>query len=192
VENFMAEGAVLPDYSRLAQVLESLGLAYGASETHGLLCGMLSCGTTQAHVEWIESLFGDLPAEDLLAQEARQLVAQLYQASRLQLSEEGSEFSLLLPDDEATLGERARALVDWCEGYLYGLGMGGVSEPQLAGDAKEALQDISAFTRLDLENLAGGERDEYDYMELQEFLRVATLLIRDELASARECLDGRE
>ena len=31
-----------------------------------------------------------------------------------------------------------------------------------------------------------GESSESAYMELQEFLRVATLLIREELASARE------
>ena len=192
MENFMSEGAVLPVYSRLAQVLKSLGLVQGASEIHGLLCGMLSAGTSQAHVDWIEGLFGELPADDLLVQEMRQMVGQLYQTSRRQLSDEGVEFSLLLPDDDAPLEERARALVNWCEGYLYGLGMGGVSEQQLAGDAKEALNDISAFTQLDLDNPGGEESDEYAYMELQEFLRVATLLIREELASAQECPDGRE
>ena len=164
MENFMSEGAVLPVYSRLAQVLESLGLVQGAGEIHGLLCGMLSAGTSQANVDWIEGLFGELPADDLLVQETRQMVGQLYQTSRRQLSDGGVEFSLLLPDDDAPLEERARALVNWCEGYLYGLGMGGVSEQQLAGDAKEALNDISAFTQLDLDNPGGEESDEYAYM----------------------------
>lgn len=192
VENFIAESAALPDCSRFGHALESLGLLQNASEIHGVICGMLCAGTSQVHVDWIEGLFGDLPADDLLVQEARQMLGQLYQASRQQLSDPGLGFTLLLPDDNAALLERVQSLVNWVEGYLYGLGMGGASLAQLAGDAKEALHDISAFTQLDLDDLQEGESDESAYMELQEFLRVSTLLIREELASAQEGVDGSE
>ncbi len=182
----MTERNALPNYSRFDQALESIGLDQGASETHGVICGLICAGTSQAHVEWIENLFHDRPSDDLLVREARQMLGQLYIASRDQMADEGLEFTLLLPEDAATLGERAQALVNWCEGFLYGLGMAGVTEQQLVGDAKEALNDISEFTRLDLEALDEGESNESAFMELQEFLRVATLLIREELASARE------
>ncbi len=182
----MTESNALPNYSRFDQALESIGLDQGASETHGVICGLICAGTTQAHVEWIESLFHDRPSDDLLVREARQMLGQLYIASRDQMADEGLEFALLLPEDAATLAERAQALVNWCEGFLYGLGMAGVAEQQLVGDAKEALNDISEFTRLDLDTLDEGESNESAFMELQEFLRVATLLIREELASVRE------
>ncbi len=182
----MTESNALPNYSRFDQALESIGLDQGASETHGVICGLICAGTSQAHVEWIENLFHDRPSEDLLVREARQMLGQLYIASRDQMADEGLEFALLLPEDAATLGERAQALVNWCEGFLYGLGMAGVTEQQLVGDAKEALNDISEFTRLDLEALDEGESNESAFMELQEFLRVAALLIREELGTARE------
>jgi uncharacterized protein YgfB (UPF0149 family) len=188
----MNESSTLPNYSRFDQALESIGIDPGASETHGVLCGLICAGTSEAHVEWIEDLFRGRSGDDLLVREARQMLGQLYLVSRQQIGDEGLVFTLLLPDDDAELRERARALVDWCEGFLYGLGMAGVTEKQLVGDAKEALGDISEFTRLDLDNLEVDENNESAYMELQEFLRVATLLIREELASARERSNGGE
>lgn len=192
MENFMNEGMALPNYSRFEQALESIGLDLGASETQGVICGMICGGTSQDHVEWIESLFSEHSSDDLLVREARQMLGQLYQACSRQLIDEELEFTLLLPDDDTSLKQRTQALVKWCEGYLYGLGMGGISERQLVGDAKEALEDISAFTQLDLESVEEDESYESAYMELQEFLRVATLLIREELLSARESLNGGE
>lgn len=192
MENSMNESAALPNYSRFDEALQSIGLDQGASQTHGVLCGLICAGTSEAHVAWIEDLFRDRPSDDLLVREARQMLGQLYLASRQQMSDEALAFALLLPEDGVTLKERAQALVDWCEGYLYGLGMAGITEQQLVGDAKEALSDISEFTRLDLDALEGGESDESAYMELQEFLRVATLLIKEELASAQESSDGGE
>jgi uncharacterized protein YgfB (UPF0149 family) len=188
----MQDSVALPSHSRFDQALDSIGLDHSASEIHGVLCGLVCAGTSQAHVEWMEELFRDRPVDDLLAREARQTLGQLYLASRQQMTDEGLEFSLLLPDDETRLEQRAGALVQWCEGFLFGLGMGGVTERQLAGDAQEALHDISEFTRLDVEALEEGESDETAYMELQEFLRVATLLIREELASMQESSDGGE
>lgn len=188
----MNESATLPNYSRFDQALESIGLDLSASETHGVLCGLICAGTSQAHVEWIEELFRDRPSDDLLVREARRMLGQLYLASRKQVEDEGLELVLLLPQDNVSLELRAQALVNWCEGYLYGLGMAGVSERQLVGDAKEALNDITEFTRLDLDALEEGENHEIAYMELQEFLRVAILLIREELVSAREGSDGGE
>jgi uncharacterized protein len=182
----MSESNALPNYSRFDQVLESIGLDQGASETHGVLCGSICTGTSEAHVDWIEELFQERPSADLLVREARQMLGQLYLASRQQMDDEGLEFSLLLPQDDAPLAERAKALRNWCEGYLYGLGMAGVSQKQLGEDASEALNDISEITRLDLDSLEDGEVNESAYMELQEFLRVATLLIREELKSVQE------
>jgi uncharacterized protein YgfB (UPF0149 family) len=176
----------MPEYDRFDQALESIGVDIGASEAHGLLCGLLSAGASEAHVEWMEGLFADRPSNDLLVREARQMFGQLYLASREKLADEELDFGLLLPDEDDALKTRAKALVKWCEGYLFGLGLAGISEQHLVGDAKEALNDISEFTRMDLEAIDEDEAAETAYMELQEFLRVATLLIWEELAGGRE------
>jgi uncharacterized protein len=181
----MNETAVMPDHSRFDQSLESIGLDLGASETHGVICGLICAGTSQAHIDWIENLFAERPSNDLLVRETRQMLGQLYLASSQQLGDEGVEFALLLPQEEESLQRRAQALTKWCEGFLYGLGMAGIGEQHLVGDAKEALHDIAEFTRLDLDALDEDESSESDYMELQEFLRVAAMLIREDLMEGR-------
>lgn len=181
----MHETPVMPVHSRFDQSLESIGLDLGASETHGVICGLLCTGTSRAHVDWFEQLFDDRPSSDLLVREARQMLGQLYLASKQQLAESGADFELLLPQDDEALQKRAHALVQWCEGFLYGLGLAGIDEKQLIGDAREALQDISEITRLDQEALEEDEASESALMELQEFLRVATMLIREDLTEGR-------
>jgi uncharacterized protein YgfB (UPF0149 family) len=70
--------------------------------------------------------------------------------------------------------------------------MSGITDQQFEGDAREALQDISHFTRLDYESLESGEATEQAYAELQEFLKVVTILIWGDLSDVRERGHGEE
>ena len=175
----------MPPHSRVDQLFDSIDLGVSASEMHGVICGLFSAGHADAHAAWFEELFANRSSDDLLVREARQLLGQLYLATQLQLTGTELDFSPLLPSDDSPLQERARSLSQWCQGYLYGLGMAGITEPLLRGDAKEVIGDISEFTRLDYANLEPGEAAEMAYMELVEFLRVATLLIGDELSGKK-------
>jgi uncharacterized protein YgfB (UPF0149 family) len=188
----MIENTPMPDYSRLDGALNSIGLNLGASEIHGVICGLVCAGTTQNHIDWMSGLFQDWPQEDLLAREAREMIGELYYASRDLIGGDDLTFTPFLPDDSQPVSARAKALSEWCEGYLFGLGMSGVTDQQLQGDAREALQDISHFTRLDYESLESGEATEQAYAELQEFLKVVTILIWGELVDVREPGDGEE
>jgi yecA family protein len=181
----MLDEKQVPEYARLGKLLDVMGSDIGASELHGVISGLICAGTAEACVDWISALFESWPDEDLLAQETKQMIGQLYYASRHQITNEEFLFMPLLPEDSLPMSQRAKALSEWCEGYLYGLGLAGVTEQQLSGDAKEALQDISHFTRLDYAELESGEATEVAYMELQEFIKVVTLLMWGELADKR-------
>jgi yecA family protein len=176
----------MPAFDRFEQLLQAIELESGASEIHGVICGLLCGGHTDAHAAWFAELFANHSENDLLVQETRELLGQLYQATRHRLSDEGFEFTAYLPSDGLSLQERAKCLTEWCEGYLYGLGLAGIDETALQGDAKEAIRDISEFTRLDYEHVDADDANEGAYAELQEFLRVATLLIWQELTATRE------
>ena len=119
-------------------------------------------------------------------------LGQLYQATRDQINDQGTVFSLFLPDDGLSLQDRAKCLSEWCQGFLYGLGLAGIHQEALAGDANEAIQDIAEFTKLDYENIESDEASESAYMELLEYLRVATALIWEELSSNRTATDESE
>ncbi|MEJ2611648.1 MAG: UPF0149 family protein [Candidatus Thiodiazotropha sp.] len=186
----MIEKISMPDYIRLKKALEATGLALQASEIHGVISGLICAGPGQVHVDWMEALFADWSDADLLIQEVRQMIGQLYYATRDQITNDELKFMPFLPDDSEPIADRAKALSEWCEGFLYGLGMAGISEQQFSGDAKEALEDLTHFTRLDYSELESGDATEMAYVELQEFLKVVTLLMWQELADVRSDNDA--
>ncbi|MET0029511.1 MAG: UPF0149 family protein [Candidatus Thiodiazotropha sp.] len=188
----MTDNFPVPDFARLEQVLSAVDFDYPPSELHGVITGLVCAGSEQVQAVWMGDLLGHLPDDDLLAQEARQLVGQLYGVTLEQIGHTEMMFMPLLPDESRSISDRARCLSEWCEGYLYGLGVAGITERQLVGDAREALQDLTHFTRIDYAGLESGEATEMAYVELQEFLKVVTMLMWEELADNRERQDATE
>ena len=179
----------MPLFDHLQQLLSSIELVVGVSEIHGVITGLLCAGNLKALAVWFEDLFKERSSEDLLVRETRQLLGQAFSATRNQINHDDLEFSLYLPSDSLSLQERAKCLSDWCQGFLYGLGLAGVEDNSLSVNAREVIADISEMTKLDYENIEPDEVSEVAYTELQEFLRVATLLIWEELSAVREAAD---
>lgn len=101
---------------------------------------------------------------------------------------QGPEPLVRLPSpagDSAPLGERALQLYDWVRGFLYALGLLSLSESELSGQGREILRDLTAITRMDLDELAESEENEQALAEVVEFVRVAAMLIHHERAVAR-------
>ncbi len=165
----------------LERRLASADLEISGSEVHGLLAGLLCSGTEDAEIRGIGELLPDLDGGDLLAQECMQLLRRLFAKTRAELDDPDMGFTLMLPDDELPIGQRAAAVVDWCQGFLYGIGIGGVSSAgKLSDQAREALGDISEMTRMDLAGVNADNDDEAALMQVVEFLKVATMLIYEE------------
>jgi len=102
--------------------------------------------------------------------------------TRAQLCDPGLGFYLLLPADEA-LDEQGRteALVQWCDGLLYGLALAGLGERQDLPDlVREFLNDVAQICRASVDDWPE-EADEAAYTELVEYLRMGVLLINEEL-----------
>jgi uncharacterized protein YgfB (UPF0149 family) len=93
-------------------------------------------------------------------------------------------FEPLLPEADSSLDARTDALVEWCRGFLGGLGLAGVSSRQgLSADAAEILQDFGTIAGSRFE-YADAEEDENALAEVIEFIRVGALLLHAELATA--------
>ena len=96
------------------------------------------------------------------------------------------EFQLLLPDDDALLVERATALSQWCQGFLYGFGTGGnVSRDQLSGEVEEVLRDLTHISQASVDTGADAEEEEQAYAEIVEYVRAGVQLLHDELNELR-------
>jgi yecA family protein len=173
----------LPDYLALSGALDKLQTEITPSEVHGTLCGLLCANTGASAEAWQHALWPEQADGDLLASEARAVLNQAHEASRLQLNDPDCDFQMLLPDDEDSLDQRVHALGDWCQGFLVGLTLGGVKDfSPLPADAREIAEDLVEIARAGTSyHLEGSEEDENAYAELVEYLRVGVLLINEEL-----------
>ncbi len=100
------------------------------------------------------------------------------------------EFSFR-PDSDS-LAVRSKALVSWCEGFLYGLGVS-ASQASLDEDkdGQEFLSDLAAITRLTV-NVAEEEDNEVAYAEIVEYVRTGVMMLHEmALSSPKKSSSGR-
>ncbi|NKN32237.1 UPF0149 family protein [Marichromatium bheemlicum] len=200
------------DNTRLDQLLEASPLTPTASEAHGMLCGFVCAGVTDPEQRWLDQLLPakspqadaaqpatdptdpdptDQEAVEATREETRAALGELARTTRAALADEDCGFTPLLPDEGAPLAQRATALYDWVRGFLYALGMLGVSEHTLSEQGREILRDFADITRMDLNDLDDDEENETALTEVIEFTRAAALLLHDE-APARQDQDAGE
>jgi hypothetical protein len=92
----------------------------------------------------------------------------------------------MLPDDEQPIAERATALGQWCQGFLYGLGSSPIRDlEQLPGSIGEIVRDFTTLTQVGVNEADGLEDNESAYAELVEFVRVGAQLLFEELSPYR-------
>lgn len=168
-------------YQALADALSRLGVPQPPAEYHGALCGAL-CVQEPGGIDLLRLLDGDTAVDAAADSDA---LAQLRDNTEAALAGEDPGFELLLPPDDQTLEQRTRALVAWCDGFLYGLASQNRLDLQKAsGEVREAVSDITQFTRATLEQEDDTETEEVAFAELVEYLRVAVQLIYMELRRA--------
>lgn len=180
-----------PSYEQLATLLSVYGDAMSVSECHGLLCGMASCDRSLDGASWAtRMLSGDLDeavesgAEADIDEADRATLKAFFEETLRQLSDEELGFQLLLPDDDEALEERTAALSDWCEGYLYGLGLGGIKEfSGFSQEVQEFCGDLVEISRITFEEGDEGENDAA-FFEIVEYVRMGALMVYDELGGA--------
>ena len=171
----------LPEYFDLQAALRRCGVAQGPAEVQGFALG-LQCGqVSEPRRVWREELYSDLDPADVLAEECRMALDRVFDAAFQDTSDTPFELTLLLPRDIEVNSVRLGALRDWCQGFLYGFGLGGERlRHGLSAQTQELLHDITEFTRVDTENVDNSEQDQASLIEVEEYLREAVLLIRDD------------
>jgi uncharacterized protein YgfB (UPF0149 family) len=131
-------------------------------------------------------VYSDLDPADVLAGECRVALDHLFAVVFAEDTGAPLQLTLLLPQELAVDGMRLGAVRDWSQGFLFGIGLGGERlADKLSGQARELLSDITEFTRLDTEDVDDSADHRAALIEIEEYLRVGVMLIRDELTSDR-------
>ena len=173
----MSENLPLP--ADVDAAARELGLGMDAAELHGALAGWLAGGGAQER-DWLASVTAD---PTLPAVPTDSVLERLRQATAMQLDDRSFGFELLLPDVDASLGERSGALFDWCRGFLGGFGLAVGAQPSLSEEGNEALVDLARLAAAVPQD-DGDEDDEEALVEIEEFVRVAVLLLHGDCVLA--------
>ena len=152
------------------------------AEADGLLNGLLSIAYPQAAECRVAELIEPPEEGDVLAAECAEELRLWFQVAEKNIQDESFSLTLFLPEDEVLLAERARALKEWVEGYLYGLGLGGKKALPEGDDIRDGLRDLSDLTRMDISALQeeSDESNEAALMQLSEYVRLLVMMIAEE------------
>ena len=167
------------DHAETERLLRTADAEQSASEAHGTLAGLLCAGVS----EWQPVLLPDAAPDDAAVE---QMEALRRHTSR-ELQQRQMPLHLLLPDDAQPAIERATAIRDWTQGFLFGFGLGGERKASFfEGEAGEALRDFAEIARMDLSDFEENQAAEEALMQLQEYLWVAVSLIWHETQNDTE------
>lgn len=173
-------------HAQLGELLDSLRFGVEPSDLHGSLTGFLCAGGRASAGDWIGAL--QLHVDDLDEAEAAAVrdappLQQLFSECSAWLDDPDLRFEPLLPAADTPVDVRADALVEWCRGFLGGIGLAGAADARsLSSDCAEILNDFGTIAASRFE-YADSEEDESALAEVIEFIRVGVLLLHSELAS---------
>lgn len=165
-------------YQIINTIFQKNNTDLSASEAHGLATGILCIESQAEAANWLAEL---LPEEVILIDEDKIILMSLFEQTRklLNKDDDSFRFDLFLPGDDAPFSEQLIAIRDWCDGFLFGIGYTR-SSSEWPGETGEIIKDIVEFTKLETQNEEVSEGDDVALMEIQEYLRVAAMMIRDQ------------
>lgn len=170
-------------YTEVQRELQAANSMAGASEAHGTLAGALCAVVSYGLDDWLGEILPDLHGRRADEETLRTLFDETAHA----LDERQMGFGLLLPGDDRPLDERAAALGQWCQGFLYGLGSSRIADlERLPGEVGEVVRDLAQISQVGVSADESIEAQESAYTELVEFVRVGAQLVYEELAPYRE------
>jgi uncharacterized protein YgfB (UPF0149 family) len=178
----------LLEFESLSKEMKSSGLDFRASEWHGFICGALAMDLTYPLHTSVQTLSSS-EMKVAISAELNEQMLRACEIARTQMTDSNLEFELCLPDsDSYDLHSRVNELAAWCNGFLYGLANAGLKPGEhLSRDVQEILHDFTRISQLS-DMTAGEEDDEVAYNEIIEFVRMASLLIAEEIQPLKDNL----
>ena len=176
-------------YLYINELLERYNLASDAAECHGALSAVLCIMGESGFDVWSQQHLPEITkvaAEgDALAKQTCQLFKDWYEQVELGLKGDDFDYSLMLPDDDELLEDRLEGLSHWCQGFILGLSLAGLTKAEdISEEIGELVKDIGDMSLITSNDDSGSEatqEEENDFMELVEYLRVGVMLFYETL-----------
>lgn len=161
-------------YEKIKEELAVLNLNIDVSQLHGVLTGLLVLGQSRQAEKYLSSLMLNKTGPNY--RQANYVIFSILTWTQTRLDNFGFEYQLLLPSDDSSLSERVQCFVDWCEGFMEGIDMAGLSIDDIENtEVIESIQHIDEFSDLDTAEMDYGDEDEKAYFEISDFVRMAVM-----------------
>ena len=155
-------------------------LGAGASEVHGVICGLICGGVNLENGSWYGA-FNDLMNNGIAQPiDLKNQLQSLFDSSVNEFVAGDYQVKLLLAEDNASIGEQATSLAQWTESFMAGFAIGNESGKKLSKDIKEALNDLSQISQLDSE-IEDSEESARFLEEIAEYVRMTAMVCYSEL-----------
>lgn len=166
------------DFVACVDAMRRAGLPFSPTEAHAIAIGMLAGQVADRDAFWQAEMYAELDPADVLAQECRAQLEEVRALAEADMDDVEFGLKLLLPPEGYAEYIRPMALRDWARGFLYGFGLAGEGiAAQLSEEGREALGDFYNISQLDAEQEDISEEDEEAMSEIEEYMRVAAMLI---------------
>lgn len=167
-----------PENDKLVELLVTMDIAMDPAELQGVIVGRVAgapLATKEEHLLAFADTFGDLAltpnCKDVFTNATDALMSALSDKDRLDLPK-------LFPEQSLPLAERLEALAAWCRGFLFGLGLAGMSEEQShVPEVQGAIEDIRQISCVGVIDSDEQEGQEEAMMELIEYVRLVPFMV---------------
>jgi uncharacterized protein YgfB (UPF0149 family) len=182
--------AMQADYKMMTLLLTGNHVDHSPAELHGMLTGQLCSGVVAPDPEDIGGLM-EHPQQ--LVPVVSKLVERLCGETAAQLTHLDYHFQPLLPSDETSLKDRVNALGSWCDGFMVGFAAGYIGpDSALSAEVREILGDFGQFAAISEDGEELSDQDEVDFMELIEYVRMATITLFQQLGAEQPTPSKRQ
>jgi len=171
------------NYDLAKDAIQKLNTDDTISSAHGLLCGFYCVKQDIQLDDWLNEVIVTIDLQNLLEKESHQVLAEIFNNTSEQLANPTLNFWPVIADDMCTLREQANTLVEWCQGFLVGLGLSSVETTD--EEVLEMIKDISEIAQLDAD-LLDSEENTQDLYEIVEFVRIGVLFIQETLQPSKQ------
>lgn len=162
---------------QLSAHFEKNGLPISLPELQGIMLGYLCVQKEPCFQSWV-ALCDDLITWSDLNIDNQEQIKQLFLCAHMELRQD-SPLSIVLAPASAAPTSVFWELVEWCRGFLYGVGLGGAPKSFYElPEIMELLQDFTTLTQIDLgtDHIISAQ-DLQDYQAILEHIHASLPLI---------------
>jgi len=167
-------------YQAFAEHLKSLEVLASPAELHAQASAMLCFNADTHYQHWLQLIMADFCLSETSPEAVSEVFSAVFELAQKELKDSDYGYHLILPEDGDDLTMRLKAVADWVQAFLSGLGQAGFSHVGLTAESREFISDLNAIGQMDSQ-VEGLDSDEMDYQQVVEYIRCGVMLLYTEL-----------